>query len=674
MKQITRRDFLSTSVKAGTAVFTAGLLPNLSASVGDRFNVLLIIVDDLRPLLGSYGHTEMYTPNIDRIAEKGTVFNQAYCQYPLCSPSRTTIFTGLRPDTINVTNNRVFFRDVHPDTVTLPQHFKAHGYHTQSIGKVAHIPKFQDDEYSWSVPSWRPLWRPYDAATTPSWQALDVADDELRDGKNARRAIQTLNQIKDRQFFLSIGFYKPHLPYHAPREYFDLYENTTFNLPAISEEANSEITPPHWNALRAFEDVPSGTIPIPHEKILELTRAYAAVTSYTDAQIGRVLDQLDSLGLTDNTVIAFCGDHGYNLAENGNWGKNIIYEASLHSPLIVSLPGQDAPGSQTDAFVEFVDIFPTLSDACNLPFLPELEGLSMLPVIENPILSWKTAAFSQFKQIRSIRTDQYRYSKSENSEELYDYTLDSYSEENVAEIPEYSEIVKHLRDRLYAGWKQELPVDVSHYTRQKTLIWDVNNDGVVDMHDLIIVSNNFGREEFTNPKVDVNLDGCVNIVDLLLVVAHFGESSNASAPAEGVSFAQQHADTISEWLIEAYQQDDGSAVFRNGIESLESLMENILPKQTGLLPNYPNPFNPETWIPYDLVQDANVQIEIYNLSGELINKLNVGHQKAGNYRSKQQAAYWDGRNSIGEPVSSGVYFYSLNSGHFSAIRRMMVKK
>ena len=295
--------------------------------------------------------------------------------------------------------------------------------------------------------------------------------------------------------------------------------------------------------------------------------------------------------------------------------------------MIVSLPGQDAPGSQTDAFVEFVDIFPTLSDACNLPFLPELEGLSMLPVIENPILSWKTAAFSQFKQIRSIRTDQYRYSKSENSEELYDYTLDSYSEENVAEIPEYSGIVKHLRDRLYAGWKQELPVDVSHYTRQKTLIWDVNNDGVVDMHDLIIVSNNFGREEFTNPKVDVNLDGCVNIVDLLLVVAHFGESSNASAPAEGVSFAQQHADTISKWLIEAYQQDDGSAVFRDGIESLESLMENILPKQTGLLPNYPNPFNPETWIPYDLVQDANVQIEIYNLSGELINKLNVGHQK-----------------------------------------------
>ena len=264
---ISRRDFISTGLKAGAAAFTTGLLPNLNLAAAGRYNVLFIMVDDLRPLLGCYGHTEMHTPNIDRLAERGTVFNQAYCQYPLCSPSRTSYLTGLRPDTIGVTNNRDFFREKLPDVVTLPQHFKNYHYHTQSIGRVFHLPSFQDDEYSWSVPSWRPRWRPYDSKTTPSWQALDVEDDDLRDGETAKRTVEVLDQIRNQQFFLAVGFYKPHLPYHAPKEYFELYENTNFNLPAVSEVATSELNPPQWNAIRAFSDVPSGSLPISYNKI-----------------------------------------------------------------------------------------------------------------------------------------------------------------------------------------------------------------------------------------------------------------------------------------------------------------------------------------------------------------------------------------------------------------------
>ena len=197
--------------------------------------MLFIIVDDLRPLLGCYGHPQMHTPNIDALAQRGTLFNRAYCQYPLCSPSRTLNDNRVTaPKQRGVQNNSTDFRQKLPDVVTLPQHFKAHGYHTQSVGRVFHLPTLQDDKNSWSTPSWRPAWFPYNKETTPSWQALDVEDDELRDGKTARQAVQVLEQIKQQQFFLAVGFYKPHFPLNVPRKYFELYETQTFELPASS--------------------------------------------------------------------------------------------------------------------------------------------------------------------------------------------------------------------------------------------------------------------------------------------------------------------------------------------------------------------------------------------------------------------------------------------------------
>ena len=682
-RPFTRRDFLATSLKAGTAAFTTSLLPKFHANANGKYNVLFIIVDDLRPLLGCYGHTEMHTPNIDRLAERGTLFNRAYCQNPLCSPSRTSFFTGLRPETVGVTDNKTFFRTTVPDVVTLPQHFKTHGYHTQSIGKVAHIPIFQDDGYSWSAPSWRPWLQPFDHEAIPSWQALDVEDDALRDGKTAKRAVEVLEQVKNRQFFLAVGFYKPHLPYNAPKQYFKLYENETFDLSAITRGDVSEITPPHWNEVRPFADIPDGRDPISYNKILELTRAYAAATSYTDAQIGRVLNQLDTLGLTENTAIVFCGDHGYNLGENGTWGKNVIVEASLRSPLIVSLPGQELLGTQSDALVELVDIFPTLCDACQIPILPELEGLSMLPVIEQPTRPWKTAAFSQRNHGSSIRTDRYRYTVFQKQRELYDYSLDPHSDENIAHLPENAELVASLKERLRAGWQEAMPETQESVLLPQALPWDINNDGSVDIQDLLLVSSSFGAETLEYPKVDVNQDGSVDIVDLLLVAAHFGESASPTAPQKLAALLPKHVDHIEEWLAEARLADNGSNVFRQGIVNLEALINSVIPERSALLLNYPNPFNPETWIPYDLAEDADVHIHIYDLKGQSVRRINIGFQAAGTYRTQSRAAYWDGRNAVGEPVASGTYFYTLTAHYrnrnlsesqFTATRRMVIVK
>lgn len=678
----TRRDFLSTSLKAGAAAFTTGLLPKRNADAQGQYNVLCLVVDDLRPLLGCYGHPEIHTPNIDALAERGTLFNRAYCQYPLCSPSRTSMITGLRVETTGVLNNSQNFRKKLPDAVTLPQHFKTHGYHTQSVGRIAHLPQLQDDENSWSAASWRPLWLPFDIETTPSWQALDVEDDDLRDGKTARRAVRVLNQIKDRQFFLAVGFYKPHLPFKAPRKYFELYNTQVFDLPASSvspkDVPNSALN--NWSAIRAYQDLPVGTTPLSDAKTLELIRAYAAATSYTDAQIGRVLARLDTLGLTENTIIVFCGDHGHHLGEHGIWGKQTLFEVSLRSPLIVSVPHQQS--SETEALAELVDIYPTLCDACHLPIPTELEGSSMMPVIEQPTRLWKTAVFSQFGGSAhggiSIRTERYRYTEwgknGSRGIELYDYEVDPDETVNIAMQPENAELVAQLSGRLHAGWQAALPDIHQQVPVPQTLPWDINDDGIVDIRDLILISNSFGAETPTHPKVDVNKDGKVNILDLLLVASRFGKSSTPAAPSTHANINTEHFDLVDQWLTEAHLANDGSLPFQQGIATLERLINTAIPKATVLLGNYPNPFNPETWIPYDLAEGSDVDLHIYNLKGESIRRLSLGFQEAGTYRSRSRAAYWDGRNAIGEPVASGVYFYTLQVGQMKVTRQMVVMK
>lgn len=691
----TRRTFLSTILKVGAAAWTTGLLPKLSTYSDSQYNVLFFVVDDLRPMLGCYGNAVMHTPNIDRIAQGGTLFNRSYCQFPVCNPSRASVLTGLRPNSTGIHDNNEDFLKTVPDAITLPHHFKIHGYHTRSVGKVAHGSAAWEDDQSWSVPIWRERFISINKSTSPSWKTLDVEDDALQDGRIAKTTVDVLTKIRNRRFFLAVGFNKPHLPFYAPRQYYDLYNSQDFALPedsVLPSDAPQIASNP--KTLHAYEDIPTAP-PLSEEKTLELIHAYAANISYVDAQVGRILDQLDLLNLTESTAIVFWGDHGFHLGEHGLWRKNTLFENAIRSPLIVSIPGQSFPNISTDSLVELIDIYPTLCDICQIPVPEEVEGISMLPVIEDPSLPWKTATFTQLRRPKvrgyvngySLRSDRYRYTEWGNNGaygiELYDYSADPNETVNIASQSENEDLVYLLSSKLQAGWQSALPevIPTSRF-KPTTLIWDVNDDGNVDMQDLQLVSNSFEKENIDNQKFDVNKDGVVDIVDLLLIAAHLGETTNGSSPST-VPFHTSYLVLVEKWLVEAQKLENTSEKVQDGVSKLEMLLNSSHPKMTILLPNYPNPFNPETWIPYDLSHNANVIIHIYNINGETIRKLNIGYKTSGIYRTKTQAAYWDGMNSNGERVANGTYFYTLTAQYinknsltdqFNATRKMVITK
>jgi iduronate 2-sulfatase len=479
------------------------------AGAADRpkLNVLFIAVDDLRPTIGCYGDSLAITPNIDRLAARGILFNRAYCQQAVCSPSRTSLLTGLRPDTTRIYDLQTHFRKTIPEAVTLPEQFKRHGYHAQAFGKIYH--GGLDDPQSWSVPHWRPTapayikpeslaavrrraeqmradgslrqrtvverdpetgaalrFSAYRTPRGPAWEDPDVPDNALADGQTADRAIEVLNEVKGKPFFLAVGFVKPHLPFVAPKKYFDLYPLERFRVPDMQPPKD---VPPvaltTWGELRQYEGMPkSGPMPDAHAR--ELIRAYYAAASYADAQIGRVLDQLDRLDLREKTVVVLWGDHGWQLGEHGLWCKHTNFELAARAPLIVSAPGRKA-GVKTDALVEFVDIYPTLAELCGVPLPEGLEGTSMVPLLDAPDRSWKRAAFSQYPRGKvmghSMRTDRYRYTEwrepdgSVQAAELYDHHNDPGERVNVAGLPENRQIVAELAARMRSGWTSARP-------------------------------------------------------------------------------------------------------------------------------------------------------------------------------------------------------------------------
>jgi arylsulfatase A-like enzyme len=483
----------------GLAVF-AITLEARSQPAPRRLNVLFIAVDDLRPQLGCYGSSEIRTPRIDALARRGTVFTRAYCQQAVCSPSRTSLLTGRRPDTTRIYNLVDHFRQNLPEVVTLPQWFKQHGYHAQGLGKIYH--GGLDDPPSWSVPSWPSRAQPASPAAAtqqardrqrerqqarrrnrgPSWRAPDVADSDLFDGQLADRAIETLQEVKDRPFFLAVGFHKPHLPFVAPKKYFDLYPPEKIRLPRnpFPPKEAPRMALHNSGELRSYSDIPEAG-PISDEKARELIRGYYAASSYADAQIGRVLYELDRLGLREQTVVVLWGDHGWQLGEHGLWCKHANFERATHSPLIVSAPGQKHRGAKTEVLAEFVDIYPTLCELAGLPAPEGLEGTSLVPVMENPRRQWKKAAFSQYPRGRvmghSMRTDRCRYTEWAEpgqepvARELYDHRSDPEENANIADRPENRELVQRLSRELRAGWRRALPDGVpARRVEEKTAV------------------------------------------------------------------------------------------------------------------------------------------------------------------------------------------------------------
>lgn len=525
-----------------------GLCLAATSAMAVRVNVLFIAIDDLRPELGCYGEKTVRSPNIDRLASAGVRFSRAYCQASICGPSRTSLMTGLRPDRNRVVENDTFFRDTVPDVVTLAQQFGAHGYATAYVGKIYHG-NMTDQERSWNtqpvklpVPEPRSVggyqmpenraavkqrmedvFKEYDGklgrdgaglACGAVVEAGEVADNLYDDGYVAECAVATLKVLKDRPFFLGVGFKKPHLPFVAPKKYFDLYDPAEIDLatnpfapkdaPALGLHASFE--------LRTRMGVPKQG-DIPDELARELIHGYLACVSYIDAQIGMVLDELDRLGLRDNTVVMLWGDHGFHLGDHGIWGKATNYEIGTRVPLIVSAPGKQR-GAVSDGLVELLDMYPTLVELAGLPLPGHLDGASFAALLDDPSGKGKEAVFSQFpcpalrewaanplspemrgtffgplieERERAIeqddparydrklyenhvmgyamRTDRYRLvlwvdyrdpTKEPYGVELYDLKEDPLENENLTRSPEHRERVADLSARLLANvaeWK-----------------------------------------------------------------------------------------------------------------------------------------------------------------------------------------------------------------------------
>lgn len=459
---------------------------SVGAQEPERPNVLLILVDDLRPEINAYGAVRAVTPHIDALAAQGLLFERAYTQVAVCAPSRINLLSGLRADTTGIRRLRTPLRTVMPEVTTLPQRFQQNGYTTLSIGKVYHHQS--DDRESWSEEPVRPKssWEglgdegylsPASIGVTdantgrgPAYEAASVPDTAYRDGKIANLAIEQLRRRRDDPFFMAVGFFKPHLPFTAPQKYWDLYPPEEIELapnPFPPEGAN-RFSLTNFGELRGYALVPDeGAIPDPVARTL--IRAYLAATSYIDAQVGRVLAELDRLGLTENTVVVFWGDHGWKLGEHGAWAKHSNFEIDTRVPLIVRAPGMRSVGERTDALVETVDIYPTLTELAGLGSPPYLQGTSFVPLLEDPNRPWKTAAFSEYSRGptlgRSIRTGRYRYVEWQRVEdcevmarELYDHRNDSQENRNVAEeAGYYADVVESLSRRLADGWRMALP-------------------------------------------------------------------------------------------------------------------------------------------------------------------------------------------------------------------------
>lgn len=486
-------------VPAVALALAAGTTPRAAEpAAGGRHptNVLMIVVDDLRPNLGCYGDTAAKTPNIDRLAARGVVFAHAYCQQAVCSPSRSSLLTGRRPDATRVWDLRTHFRSALPDCVTLPQYFKEHGYRSAAFGKVYH--RGYEDGRSWTEPHWYPTGRTVDtdpqdwsvqitkkvgpgveeyaedspksdAGKGPAFEISSKADDELPDGATAAAAVRRLEDCTHdgRPFFLAVGFLKPHLPFVAPRKYWDLYDPDALPMPKIDRlpEGAPTFAGHDSGEIHQYLGIPPDN-PLPADVARRLRHGYYACVSYTDAQVGRLLDALDRTGLAANTVVVLWGDHGWQLGDHGLWHKHTNFEQATRAPLIVAAPGVGQAGTTCNAPVEFVDLYPTLADVCGLPQPTGIDGVSLEPLLLDPAATVKPVAISQYPRGKgrgsdvplmgySVRDDRWRLTvwREDGTDrvvatELYDEQNDPYETRNVAAAPEHREVVERLSRHL----------------------------------------------------------------------------------------------------------------------------------------------------------------------------------------------------------------------------------
>lgn len=448
--------------------FVASFASAATTTTGsEKFNVLFIACDDLNTALGCYGHPQVKTPNIDRLAARGVRFDRAYCQFPLCNPSRSSLLGGVRPDTSGIYENATPIRKVFPDIVTLPQLFKNGGRYVARVGKMYHygVPgqigtSGLDDEPSWTEVV-NPRGRDKDDEAdvinfTPqrglgsslAWMQAKGEDAEQTDGKVASETIRLLEAHKDKPFFIAAGFYRPHVPDIATKKYFDLYPLEQMTLP-VEPAGHVTNAPPI-----AFHPEPPN-YGLEETKLKQFKRGYFASVSFVDAQVGKVLDALERLGLADKTIVVFWGDHGWCLGEHGQWQKTLLFEESARVPLIIATPDRKQ-GAISPRTVELLDLYPTLADLCGLAVPKTVEGKSLRPLLVNPSAAWTKPAVTQQtrnhqgRQIMgySVRTERWRYTEWDGGRlgrELYDHDADPREWHNLANDPKFSSHVAEMK-------------------------------------------------------------------------------------------------------------------------------------------------------------------------------------------------------------------------------------
>lgn len=433
-----------------------------------RPNVLLMVSDDLAVTLGAYGHPQAKTPHLDELAKHGVLFNRAYCQFPHCNPSRSSMMSGLRPNQTRVTDNADNLYQNVPGVLTLPHHFRQQGYATARCGKIFHlgIPsglESMDDPEAWDFGTAFKDERPYPPKRDSivqvktgkrqgiSWQEIPVPDETLCDGGLALTAMDWLKKRKaEKPFFLAVGFHRPHLPLVAPAKYFDLYPLDSITLPEAPANDVEDIPAPARNGA-----VPGYTVSATPEQRRAAIRGYLACVSYVDAQVGKLMDALKEQLLLENTIVIFTSDHGWHLGEHELWHKRSLFEESAGVPLIIAAPGQAGNGQRSQALAELLDIYPTLCDLCELPTPSHVEGKSLRPILEKPADSIHEAAFTQARRGanaefwgRSVRTNRWRcteWNEGRDGLELYDHEADPHEYTNLATDAQYASVLHDLR-------------------------------------------------------------------------------------------------------------------------------------------------------------------------------------------------------------------------------------
>jgi iduronate 2-sulfatase len=448
---------------------------NIGLSFGqEQPNVLIFLVDDLRNDLGCYGNTIVKSPNIDKLAKNGVVFNKAYCQQAICAPSRMSILTGMRPENIGIYDIFSPMRKTRKDLISMPQFFKSYGYKTASIGKVYHHSR--DDKEVWDVFHEKEKNTYVSKENTdfienskssgkiakgPAFEKVETSDDAYKDGRAAKHAIETLQKLKNNKFLMIVGLSKPHLPFNAPKKYWDLYDKNDFKVPSRVKPKNMyRLALSKWGELKNYANIPNNG-DLNDELTKELINGYYACISYVDTQIGKIVNTLEELNLKENTLIVFMSDHGYKLGEYGAWCKHSNMEIDTRVPLIIS-NGKNLKTNNTkcNALVENIDVFPTIAASCGLT-THHVDGKSLLPLIDNPKKPWDKAAYSLFPRGKkymgcTVTDGHWRYTEWRNSvdqkvlyKELYNHQKSVVANENLSKNPEYKTVLSRMQELLY---------------------------------------------------------------------------------------------------------------------------------------------------------------------------------------------------------------------------------